>query len=93
MITLTKREQLLGLRLLENSISRDEQEEYKSHAFYSTICKLKRLGLIRSKKRGRTCEYVLTDDGFILFSLIACFEGNEEYREFAIKGTRLINFD
>ena len=89
---LTKREQLLGLRMLQSQITKTDQDSYISHAFYVTICKLKRLKLVRSEKNGRNCSYILTDDGKILFSEIAGFEGNEEFKKFAIKGTKIITF-
>lgn len=92
MITLTKKEQELGLKMLSNPIGKKEQDIYISHAFYFTICKMKKLGLINSLKNGRNCNYSLTDDGRILFGLIAKFEGNEDFKKFSIKGTRIISF-
>ncbi len=53
---------------------------------------MKKLGLINSNKKGRTCNYTLTDDGRIVFSIIANFKGNEEFKKNAIKGIKLISF-
>ena len=92
MITLTKKEQELGLKMLSSSIRKNDQHTYISHAFYSTICKMKKLILIQSLKNGRNCDYALTDDGRILFSIIAKFKGNEEFKKYAISGTRIISF-
>lgn len=92
MITLTKREQELGLKMLSSPITKNDQISYISHAFYSTICKMKKLGLIKSLKKGRCCDYSLTDDGRILFSMISKFIGNEDFEKFSIKGTRIISF-
>ena len=92
MITLTKREQELGLKMLSNPLKKKEQDIYISHAFYFTICKMKRIGLIKSLKKGRNCDYSLTDDGRILFSIISKFIGNEEFEKPSIKGTRIISF-
>jgi len=91
-ITLTKKEQILGLKMLNSSISKDDQKLYISHSFYRTISKLRKLGLIRSVKNGRKCSYVLTTDGKIIFSIMSGFKGNEEFKNYAIKGTRLISF-
>jgi len=92
LMLLTKREQELGLEMLSSDINKKTQTKYISHAFYSTICKMKKLGLIKSLKRGRTCDYSLTDDGRILFSVISKFVGNEDFDKFSIKGTRIISF-
>jgi len=92
MENLTKSDQMLGLRMLESSINRDNQKVFISLFFYSVICKLKRFGLVKTEKNGRNCSYKLTDDGRILFSILANFKGNEEFKNYAIKGTRIISF-
>lgn len=92
MVTLTKKEQILGLKMLKNPIQKSDQKTYISHAFYHTICKLKGLGLIQSERTGRNCTYRLTDDGNILFSILASFKGNEDFKINALKGTKIISF-
>jgi hypothetical protein len=92
MISLTKKEQHLGLLMLSSATRKTDQNIYISHAFYSAICKLKKYKLIESIKKGRNCDYKLTDDGRILFSIMAKFKGNEEYEIFSLRGTRIIYF-
>jgi len=92
LVHLTKKEQILGLELLKSSINRHDQQIFISTFFYSVVCRLKKFGLVKSIKNGRNCSYKLTDDGYILFSIIANFKGNEIYKKDAIKGTRVIAF-
>jgi hypothetical protein len=92
LVHLTKKEQILGLELLNSSINRRDQNIFISTFFYSVVCRLKKFGLVKSIKNGRNCNYKLTDDGYILFSIIANFKGNEEYKKNAIKGTKIIVF-
>jgi hypothetical protein len=92
LVHLTKKEQILGLELLKSSINRHDQKIFISTFFYSVVCRLKKFGLVKSIKNGRNCNYKLTDDGYILFSIIANFKGNEIYKKDAIKGTRVIAF-
>lgn len=92
MITLTKKEQELGLEMLMSKTNKKDQKVFISQAFFRTICKLKKYGLLEAIKKGRNCDYELTNDGRILFSILANFKGNEEFKDFAIKGTKIILF-